>query len=123
MIAVSHAFNAGENKGSQGEIDLLDDNDRDQGSTGGVKPRSVSLSPVSATIDAEKVKVSFTSNVGNVSIVIKSNSGAEYYSGSVDTSLSNNVIIDISAFPSGEYIITIKTVNDILSKYGEFIID
>ena len=122
MIGITHAINISEITATEEEIDLYDDGDGNQGDAGGgPKPRSLPFSPVLATIDGADVKVSFTSNIGDVNVVIKSNSGIEYYSHTTDTSSSNNLVIDISAFPSDEYTITIKAVSGTLSKYGKFI--
>jgi hypothetical protein len=82
-------------------------------------PRSLTLSPIEATISTTSLDIVFLQDLGGIDIEIYSESGNIVYSESVDTQTQQYLSIDVSAWNSGIY--QIRFVNsDGNYVYGTF---
>ena len=75
---------------------------------------------LSAEIVGNTLLVTFNSNVGNVSVCIKNNSGNTVYSTTVNSN-SGYAVIPLSGLPSGTYTITFSNGNGAM--WGQFILN
>ena len=81
--------------------------------------RSLTLSPIEATISTTGLDVVFSQDLGDIDVEIYSESGNIAYSESVDTQIQQYLSIDVSAWNSGTY--QIRFVNsEGLYMYGTF---
>ena len=82
------------------------------------------ISPISVkTVDDKSLVVSFSANLGVVTVAVKDEAGAVYYTKVVNTSYSGKLSVNISALPAGTYTITFVNTATSLKKYGTFEID
>ena len=84
-----------------------------------ISTRSLTFSPVEATIGTTGLDVIFLQDLGDIDVEIYSESGNIAYSESVDTQTQEYITIDVSAWNSGSY--QIRFVNsEGLYMYGTF---
>ncbi|HMM01937.1 MAG: DUF3244 domain-containing protein [Prevotella sp.] len=82
------------------------------------------VSPISVKmVDDKSLVVSFTANLGVVTVAVKDETGAVYYTKVVNTSNSSKLSVNISGLPAGKYTITFVNTATSLKKYGTFEID
>ena len=65
--------------------------------------RSVLLNPIEATISISHIEVAFLYDVGNINVVVYTESGTIIYDNNIDTQTQENLTIDISGWDSGIY--------------------
>lgn len=82
------------------------------------------ISPISVKmVDDKSLVVSFSANLGVVTVAVKDEAGAVYYTKVVNASYSGKLSVNISALPAGTYTITFVNTATSLKKYGTFEID
>lgn len=86
-----------------------------------IRPKSLQVFPITASISNGVVRVQFTDAL-NVNVVVTSlEDGTVVYSETVDSAVTSTLMIDLSTQPPGEYRI-VFTYDDTML-YGEFVLD
>ncbi|WP_321435969.1 DUF3244 domain-containing protein [uncultured Bacteroides sp.] len=85
-----------------------------------IRPTSVtsSVTPVTATVDADLVTVNFSSSIGSTTITIQDSFGEVVYETNLNVQGAIILPISLTGFEAGTYTIEIATAKK--SWYGEF---
>ncbi len=90
---------------------------------GGIKPTLTYKSePCIATlmVDKSKIETTFSTNLGNVNVIVEDESGLIYHKQNVNTSKGKRMTINISILPAGKYKIEyVDSSNNLINK-GNF---
>lgn len=75
---------------------------------------------ITTNIDNSDIEIFFNSNLGIVNILIKNNRGIAVIKRTVDTTMRDNLQLNISNLPADSYIIEFIDSKGIITKTGKF---